>query len=237
MSRTSVPKPSSSQIGTNPSDGVTPPKVEQPKLRVPGPADVARLLDAVDDRYRTTTAFVAGTGMRRGEALALRWSAVELEDRPRLRVEGTLQRSAGSLVVLPPKTERSRRTVPIPPALAELLRSHRAEQNERRLLSGPAWHAGDYVFDRGDGEPIDPDTFSKSFRAAAARAGLHGVRLHDLRHAFASMLVSAGTNVRVVSDLLGDATVGFTLSVYTHPSEQEAAAAVAEAERLISGEV
>jgi site-specific recombinase XerD len=59
------------------------------------------------------------------------------------------------------------------------------------------------------------------------------VRLHDLRHGFASMLVSAGTNVRVVSDLLGHATVGFTLTVYTHPNEEEASAAMAEAERLI----
>jgi integrase len=59
------------------------------------------------------------------------------------------------------------------------------------------------------------------------------VRLHDLRHGFASMLVSAGTNVRVVSDLLGHSTVGFTLQTYTHPDEQEAAAAMAEAERLI----
>ena len=223
-------------IAANPSDGVAPPKVEQAKLTVPRPADVSRLLEAVDDRYQTAVALVAGIGMRRGEALALRWSTVELEGRPRLRVEGTLQRSGGSLVVLPPKTERSRRTVPLPPTLAEMLRRHRAEQNERRLLSGPAWHVGDYVFDRGDGQPLDPDTFSKSFRAAARRVGLDGVRLHDLRHAFASMLVSAGTNVRVVSDLLGHATVGFTLGVYTHPSEQEAAAAVAEAERLIGGE-
>jgi integrase len=222
-------------IAANPSDGVTPPKVEQAKLTVPAPADVARLLEAVEDRYRTATALAAGTGLRRGELLALTWSAVELEDRPRLRVDGTLQRANGALVVLPPKTERSRRTVPLPPTLAEILRRHRAEQNERRLLSGPAWHAGDFVFDRGDGQPIDPDTFSKMFRSVARTTGLDGVRLHDLRHGFASMLVSAGTNVRVVSDLLGHSTISFTLQTYTHPDEQEAAAAMAEAERLIGG--
>jgi integrase len=99
-------------IAANPSDGVTPPKIEQAKLTVPGPTDVSRLLDAVDDRYRMATALAAGTGLRRGELLALRLSAVELEDRPRLRVDGTLHRAGGSLVVLPPKTERSHRTVP-----------------------------------------------------------------------------------------------------------------------------
>jgi integrase len=120
--------------------------------------------------------------------------------------------------------------------LAEALRRHRAEQNERRLLAGPAWHGGDFVFDRGDGRPIDPDTFGKAFRMAREAVGLDGVRLHDLRHAFATVLVTAGTNVRVVSDLLGHATPAFTLAVYTHPSEEEAAFAMAEAERLIGGD-
>ena len=81
-----------------------------------------------------------------------------------------------------------------------------------------------------------PDAFGRAFRAARDAARLDGVRLHDLRHGFASMLVGAGTNVRVVSDLLGHATVGFTL-VYTHPREEDAAAAIAEAERLIGGGV
>jgi integrase len=82
---------------------------------------------------------------------------------------------------------------------------------------------------------MDPDTFSKAFRTAARGIRLDGVRLHDLRHGFASMLVGSGTNVRVVSDLLGHSTVGFTLGTYTQPNEQEAAAAMAEAERLIGG--
>jgi len=140
------------------------------------------------------------------------------------------------LGVLPPKTERSRRSVPLPPSLIALLREHRADQLERRLLAGPAWHAGEYVFDRGDGQPMDPDTFSKAFRDAARAVGLDGVRLHDLRHGFASMLVAAGTNVRVVSDTLGHATVGFTLQTYTHPDEQAAAAVAEHAERLLWGE-
>lgn len=220
-------------LAVNPSDGATPPKVEQAKVTIPAPSDVARLLAAVHADYRIPLALAAGTGLRRGELLALTWPAVDLEDRPRIRVDGTLQRADGALVVLPPKTERSRRIVPLPATLTDALRRQRAEQNERRLLAGPAWNAGDFVFDRGDGQPFDPDTFSKAFRSAARSIGLDGVRLHDLRHGFASMLVSAGTNVRVVSDLLGHSTVAFTLQTYTHPNEEEAAAAMAEAERLI----
>jgi integrase len=219
-------------IAVNPSDGVTPPKVEQARLRVPSASDVARLLAAVDAEYRTPLALAAGTGLRRGEVLGLTWPAVDFDGRPRIRVAGTLQRADGSLVVLPPKTERSRRVVPLPPSLAEALKRYRAEQNERRLIAGPAW-GDDFVFDRGNGQPLDPDTFSKAFRSAARGIGLDGVRLHDLRHAFASMLVGAGTNARVVGDLLGHATIGFTMSVYVHADEDAAANAVAEAERLL----
>jgi integrase len=83
------------------------------------------LLAAVDADYRIPLAVAAGTGLRRGELLALTWPAVDLEDRPRIRVDGTLQRAAGSLVVSPPKTERSRRVVPLPVALSEALHQHR----------------------------------------------------------------------------------------------------------------
>jgi integrase len=126
-----------------------------------------------------------------------------------------------------------RRVVPLSPRLVEALKRHRAEQNERRLIAGPAWGAGDFVFDWGNGQPLDPDTFSKAFRSAARGIGLDGVRLHDLRHAFASMLVGAGTNPRVVGDLLSHATVGFTLATYVHPDEDAAATAVARAEAML----
>jgi hypothetical protein len=81
----------------------------------------------------------------------------------------------------------------------------------------------------GDGQPFDPDTFSKAFRSAACGIDLGSVRLHDLRHGFASMLVGSLTNVSVVSDLLGHTTPAFTLAVDTHPSEEEAAVAVGRA--------
>jgi integrase len=221
-------------VAVNPSDGVTPPKVEAAKLTTPTPADVGRLLEAIDGRYRVPLALAAGLGLRRGETLALRWGSVDLDaERPRIRVEGTLQRANGSLVVLEPKTDRSRRVVPLSGSLAAALRAVRSEQLERRMLAGPAWHGGDFIFDRGDGRPVDPDAFGKAFRVARTAVGLEGVRLHDLRHGLASMLVEAGTNIRTVSDLLGHATVGFTLQVYVHGNEDAAVAAIDEAERLL----
>lgn len=89
------------------------------------------------------------------------------------------------------------------------------------------------MFDRGTGEPIDPDELTRAFRAARKVAGLPGVRLHDLRHNFASMLVANGTSIRTVSDLMGHATPGFTLQVYAHGSDEAAIAAVDTVERLL----
>ena len=86
---------------------------------------------------------------------------------------------------------------------------------------------------RGDGRPVDPDAFGKAFRDARDAAGLVRVRLHDLRHAFGSIFVAAGTNPRLVSDVLGHATVGFTLQTYVHPDDEAAATVAAETERLL----
>jgi integrase len=220
-------------LAANPSDGVTPPKIEAPTLRIPDATDVSRLLAAVGSKYRTALALAASTGARRGEVLAVRWSAVDLDsERPTMRIEGTLQRANGVLEVYPPKTARSRRVVPLPASMAAALKAVRVGQAERRLLSGPAWSSGDFVFDRGDGRPIDPDALGKAFRASVAACGLDGIRLHDLRHGFASMMIAARAQSRVVSDLLGHATVGLTLQVYTHPNEADAAAAAETAERL-----
>jgi len=91
------------------------------------------------------------------------------------------------------------------------------------------------VFDSGTGQPVEPDTFSRAFIRARNAAGLGGVRLHNLRHAFASVLVASGTNPRIVSDLLGHSTVGFILQVYAHGSDEAAVAAVETVERLLSG--
>lgn len=125
------------------------------------------------------------------------------------------------------------RTVPIPASMVAALRALRREQAERRLLTGPAWADGGYVFDRGDGAPIDPDTFSKAFRHAVAVAGLEGVRVHDLRHAFATMLLTAGTPLRVAADVLGHATPAFTLSVYAHSTDAGLAAAAETTEAIL----
>jgi integrase len=221
-------------LSTNPVDGCTGPKVEQARLRIPTPEEVAKVFANVDPFYRTALAVSTMTGLRRGEVLGLRWDGVDLDSpRPTARVDGSLQRTTEGLVVLPPKTERSRRTVPLPPTLVATLRRHRDEQDERRELAGDAWADGGFVFDAGCGQPVDPDAFGTAFRSARDRAGISGVRLHDLRHLFATLQIAEGTDARLVADLLGHSTVAFTLMIYTHPSADAAVIAAEKTERVL----
>jgi integrase len=225
-------------IAVNPADGVTPPKIRAPKLSTPCPTEVAKILAGVEGRFRAPLALLAATGMRRGEVLGLRWEDVNLDaSHPSLRVAGTLQRAEGDLRLFEPKTARGRRSIPLPASIVPVLRGVRASQTERRLIAGPGWSDGDYVFDRGDGRPIDPDTLGKGFRKAREKAGMDSVRLHDLRHAWATMQMSAGTNPRIVSDILGHAQVAFTMQVYSHPDLAMAESAMATVDAALGGAI
>jgi integrase len=219
-------------VAVNPVAAIRPPRAERPRLSVPDAGALAAILRAAETtQFHVPVAVAATTGLRRGEVLGLRWRDVDLEA-GLVHISATLQRVAGELCFLDPKTDRSRRTVGLPVMTVDLLRKHRKEQGERRLLLGASWAAKDVVFDRGDGTPIDPGHFSHAFHRIATAAGQPHVRLHDLRHAFATVLLVQGIHPKIASEALGHASVGFTMDVYSHllPSMQEVAArAVQEA--------
>jgi integrase len=217
-------------LAVNPSDGVTPPEAKDAELTTPGPAEIARLLEAAEDWYRPALTLSALTGLRRSEVLGLRWADVTLEgEYPELRVRAGLQRIEGKLQLVKPKSEKGGRTVPLPRSAVAMLRAHRVEQNERRLIAGSAWHDGDFVIDNGAGHPMPPDSLTAAFGRARRAANVGGVRLHDLRHGYASTMIKAKVSPKVVSAAMGHATVAFTLQTYVHPDkdqEREAAAAI-----------
>jgi len=200
-------------IPTNPAVAVAPPRPDRPSLSIPESVDVRRLLDEAQGPLRMALLLAASTGMRRGEVLGLRWSAI---DGDKARVTTSLQRVGGSLIFAAPKTDRARRTISLPPFAVEALRLWRREQTERRLLIGEAWNDADVVVDRGDGRPLDPAEFSHAFGRLCSRLGFEGVRLHDLRHSFATSLLTAGVHPKVVSEALGHASVAFTMDTYQH---------------------
>ena len=103
-----------------------------------------------------------------------------------------------------------------PASTVAALRAHKKAQNERRLLCGEAWQSFGLVVDRGDGGPVNPDSVSHAFADIAEDADLPHIRFHDLRHGFATALLKAGVNVKLVSEALGHSRTAFTMDVYQH---------------------
>jgi integrase len=224
-------------LAVNPAAAASPPRPDRPKLTIPDSQAVTRLLEeAKGEPAYIPLVLAASTGMRRGEVLGLRWSAVDL-DAGLVRVVSTLQRIDGRLQQVEPKTDRSRRTVGLPDFALKVLRGHRKDQAARQLLAGPGWVNLDLVVDRGDGRPMDPGHLSHAFGRIARRAGLHGLRLHDLRHAYATALLAADVHPKIVSEALGHASVGFTMDVYSHvlPTMQKQAAKAIQAALSAAG--
>jgi integrase len=190
----------------------------QPEHRIDAPpyADVLAIVGAAKAQPKYLALIIAvRTGMRRGEVLGLRWSDVNL-DAGTLRVRQSAT-YVGELVVLTEnvKTSRARRTVTLADDLVRTLHAAKAEQAERRLKVGEGWQDHGLVVDAGDGSPVHPERLTRFFGRHVRRLGIE-LRLHDLRHAYASELLSRGVSPLKVAEQLGHATPAFTMTVYGH---------------------
>ena len=171
------------------------------------------------------------TGLRRGEALALKWKHVDmglasLGVAAYLSVTQSLNRVNGRLVLGEPKTGAGKRRVALSPSLVLILRQHRDEQNAAHSLLGKTLTDEDYVFSHPDGTPLDPSTVSHTFSRLLRQAGLPSMPLHSLRHTHATFLLQAGVHPRVAMERLGHSSIRVTLDTYSHVvgGLQEAAA-------------
>jgi integrase len=210
---------------------VKPPTPQRPELSTWDAAEMRTFLAAVqEDRNGAAYRLIATTGMRRGEALGLRWTDVDLNV-GRVMINRALSVIDNEIVWSTPKTARSRRSVSLDPETIGTLKSHRARQLEERIAAGDAWADGDLVFSNGLGGPVHPDRFTRAFGSAARRAGVKQIRLHDLRHTWATLALQAGVHPKVVSERLGHATTGITLDIYSHVQpELDASAATTVAQ-------
>ena len=166
------------------------------------------------------------TGLRRGELLALLWRDIDL-NMGTISVSRSLYRAkGGQSIVQGPKTAKGRRLVSLTPSTSLLLRSLRERQETDALIQGYTVDADTPVFRYRDGSPILPRGYSAAFTKIMQRAGLNGYRLHDARHAHASLMLKQGVHPKIGQERLGHAKVSTTLDIYSHvvPSMQEAAA-------------
>ena len=159
-------------------------------------------------------------GLRRGELLGLRWQDVDL-DEAKLEVVHTLQRVGGALRLVPPKTEDSARTVPLPPVCVEALRAHQQRQGTEQAEAWPDWEDHGFVFPSRRGTPMEPDNLRRSWYQIRLAAGLDTARFHDLRHTCVTLLLDLGAPPHVVQEIVGHSDIEVTMTIYAHVSLDE----------------
>jgi integrase len=210
----------------------TPPRVEKKEPEPFTPEQAGRFLKAAMG-HRLEALFTAALaiGLRSGECSALRWPDVDL-DKAEINVRHTLQRiklpgeEKGVLTLLPPKSEKSRRRVPLPTVCVTALHTHKKCQEQERALAGSSWKETEYVFTSRIGTPIDDRKILKEFNALVKAACLPKQRFHDLRHACISLLSAQGVPLKVISEIVGHSDIRLTQNVYQHVySEAKRAAA------------
>ena len=185
---------------------------------------------AQESRMRNAFTILASTGMRRGEALGLRWGDIDF-DASQIAIVQTVSTIDSKIVVGQPKTSGSRRTVYVHDTTIRALRQQRQLQAEERLAAGPAWDTGnDLVFRNVTGGPVNPDWFSRHFNDLVEKTDVPRIRLHDLRHTNATLSLKAGVHPKVVSERLGHSSIAITLDLYSHvtPGISRDAAATVE---------
>jgi integrase len=213
-------------IARNPCTLVKRPGVARTEAKHLDAGTVAAVLKAAEGlRYRPVLVLIAATGLRRGEALGLRWAHVNFKDGT-LKVAATLGRIGDELVITEPKSPRSRRTVPVSPAIVSLLKAQRAAQAAERLHAGNQWTDTGLVFTTELGGPVDPRNVLRTIEIAAGKAGVEHVGVHTLRHSAAVAWLEAGVHIKAVADLLGHSSISITGDIYGHTSDATTRAAI-----------
>jgi integrase len=226
-------------IPRNAADGVRPPRTSAPgeEIKPLGSEECATFLAASrGERLEALYLLAVHCGLREGELLALRWEDVYLNViKPAILVRRTLTRGVdghGWVVGASTKSGKGRR-VRLTQQAASTLKDHRKRQLEERLRLAGLWQDQSLVFPNETGSLFNPSNLrNRSFKRIKARASVReDLRFHDLRHTCATLLLSEGVNVKVVSELLGHASITITLNTYSHvlPDMQDSAADAMEA--------
>jgi len=218
-------------LSRNPVDSADPPKTgldKRGEMKTWSAKELKTFLEsAKETRLYPLWHTMALTGLRRGEALALRWEDIDLKS-GRLSVRRSFVPIGATVIVSEPKTRRGTRLISLDLSTVAILKKRRSQQRQERLAWEGAWNDTGLVFTREDGSLIHPERATKNFASAVKKAGVRAIRLHDLRHTHATLALTAGIHPKIVSERLGHATVSLTLDIYSHavPALSEEAASV-----------
>jgi len=202
------------KIAHNVSDAVTLPQIKRREIQTLTQEEQEKFL-AVLGEHRLGPAFLTllGTGMRRGELLALQWQDVDLK-KGLIHIRRGVTYTKGQFVFQEPKTEKSRRIVPLPEVVLEALLQH-----QYKMIAEGNFGPNKPVFCTQNGNYIIPRNFNRTFYSLCKKAGINK-NLHALRHTFATRLLEQGENLKVVQEILGHAKISTTADIYSHVTQE-----------------
>jgi len=215
-----------SLVPRNATEVVKAPRPTPEEIRPLNSEQVKVLLEAASgERFEAVYVLAIHTSLRQGELLGLKWEDVDLKN-GLIRVRRTLTRYRGRLLLSEPKTKRSRRTVRLTKPAVDALREHLARQMVQMESLGDLYGDQGLVFATQKGTLVNPSNLRKrSFAPLLKKARLPSTRFHDLRHTCATLLLARNVNPKIVSEMLGHATIAITLDTYSHvlPNMQDGA--------------
>ncbi len=212
-----------------------PAKGASPKITPLTTEETKRLFAAIiGHRLEALFTVALAVGLRHGEALALKWDEIDLTI-GELRVFHTLQRIDGKLQRVDPKSEESRRVVPLPDICIEGLKRHRERQFQEAQFAGEGWKETGYVFTSRIGTPLIDRNVLRDFYKLMDAAKLPRRRFHDLRHACVSLLAAQGVPDKTIAEIVGHSDVRLTRNVYQHASAEGKRTAVSKVGAYLSG--
>lgn len=227
-------------VHANPFAGIRTPTVRRRDTVTWQPSHIAAVLAAAketdDGRGVMWHAFYTVsllTGMRPGEVRALMWRDVDL-NLGVITCRRTITRDESNRVVIGSTTKtHASRVIPLPPSAVSTLDAYQHEQ-ERRRLSTPGWHFTGLVFDRGNGDTLPQATVQRAHARICQSADVPRIRLHDMRHTAATLMLESGVDLKTVSAILGHRDISTTANIYAHVSTDHARSAVVALDEAIN---
>jgi integrase len=202
----------------NPAMLVRTPKLQSAQIAALTPADARAIVAAFEGHpLGPLVTLSLATGLRQGELLGLGWDDVDL-DAGTLAVRQQLQRADGAYALAPLKTERSRRTLALPPVAVDNLRAHKARQNAERLRLGAYRQNTGRIFTTAAGDFLNGSAVTHAFQKQLKAAGLPPLKWHGLRHGCASLMIAEGKDTRRIMEQLGHSQISVAANTYSHIS-------------------